>query len=33
VIRVASNGSGTLAVKNGSSGATHVVLDVVGYFE
>jgi subtilisin family serine protease len=32
-IGLTKTGSGTLAVRNGSSGATHFVLDVHGYYE
>lgn len=33
VIRLASDGAGTLAILNGSTGSAHVILDVNGYFE
>lgn len=33
VLTLATNGSGTLGVKNESAGGTHLVLDVVGYFQ
>jgi hypothetical protein len=33
IVRLASDGSGTVKVKNGSRAAVHFVLDVTGYFE
>ncbi len=33
LVLLASDGSGTVAATNGSAGATHLVLDVTGYFE
>jgi hypothetical protein len=33
VFRLAGDGSGRLNILNGSSGSTHVILDVNGYFE
>jgi hypothetical protein len=33
ILVLASDGSGTVGVFNGSSGATHVIIDVNGYFE
>ncbi len=33
IVRLATDGTGTVRVKNGSAGAVHVVLDVNGYFE
>ena len=33
LVVLASDGSGTVAVTNGSAGTTHVLLDVTGYFE
>jgi hypothetical protein len=32
-VRLAINGSGGVAVKNGSAGTAHLVLDVTGYYE
>ncbi len=32
VMRLATNGTGTIKVRNGSSGTSHVIFDVVGYF-
>ena len=33
VVRLATDGTGTIKVRNGSAGAVHLVLDVNGYFE
>jgi hypothetical protein len=33
VVPLATDGSGTINVKNGSAGAVHFVLDVNGYFQ
>jgi hypothetical protein len=33
VVMLATDGTGSVAVSNGSTGSTHVVLDVSGYFE
>jgi len=33
ILVLAGDGSGTVGVFNGSSGATHVIIDVNGYFE
>jgi hypothetical protein len=32
IVFLATDGTGTIKVKNGSAGAVHVVLDVNGYF-
>jgi hypothetical protein len=33
VLRLAADGTGTVAVLNGSAGANHLILDVNGYFQ
>jgi hypothetical protein len=33
ILRLATDGSGTIAVTNGSPGTVHLILDVVGYFQ
>ena len=33
IVLLATDGSGTINVKNGSAGAVHLVLDVNGYFQ
>jgi hypothetical protein len=33
IVPLATDGAGTIQVKNGSAGAAHVVLDVNGYFQ
>jgi hypothetical protein len=32
-VLLATNGTGTIKVKNGSAGTVHFVLDVNGYFQ
>jgi hypothetical protein len=31
IVRLATDGSGTIGIRNGSAGSSHVILDVIGY--